>query len=441
MKKIALIFCVVLFIVSCKKEIDDFTLEEQAEIEEILTCDDCNIEIVKDESRLTQFNEAIGFTTVQSGKNTSSKSFDANGVSLMLLGQLETLSINYNGAEVILNPNHVATRGGRVAASYSLIGEPYSGAVDVLNIKDSYVDLEATLLTPDRDIDAIDFVGNKNNLVFGGGFDARKFYGGDYPSFFGKYKIQNSNGYFSIAEKNMFHSIFGNKLRSLKQINGITSGSGGGNSGVIFAFKENSETVIMQDSNETQGLFILDTSIEKTNNKYDFIALAFDNSTKDLKAFYYDIQDDIMNFSYVVTLGNFPNINVEAKHGLVVPKKEVLAVSLGSEGIGIFLIKTNSQGEKYAVLNDQVKSGILDPNNPNHVVNSFVKSGNNFYVAAGESGMYVIPYSNNKKEFGDSYSKVDFSDYGYFESVNSVAIYQDLLVVASTNGLSLFNVY
>lgn len=440
MKRLPFFLLSLFLVISCQKDVEDLTLE-QDQLEEALICDDCNIEIIKDENRLTRFNESINFTTIQSGKNISSKSFETNNVSLLLIGQLGTLYINHNGEEVMLNPNHVTTRGGRVAASYSLVGEPYSGAVDVLDIKDYYVNLEATLLLPDRDIDAIAFVNNKNHLVFGGGFDATKYYGGDHPSFFGKYKIQNSNGYFSIAEKNMFHSIFGNKLRSLKQINGITAGSGGGNSGVIFAFKENSETVIMQGSNETQGLFILDTSIEKNNGNYDFIALAFDNSTKKLKAFYYDIKNDVMNFSYAVTLGYFPNINVEAKHSLVVPKKGVLAVSLGSEGIGIFLIKTNSQGQKYAVFHDQVKSGILDPKNPNHVVNSFVKKGNNFFVAAGESGMYVIPYSNSQKKFGNSYSKVDFSAYGHFESVNSIAIYQDIIVAATTEGLSLFYVY
>ena len=441
MKKITLIFSVLLLIVSCEKYIDDIFLEE-AELEEALICDGCDIQITKDESRLTQINEDVIFSSVQQGKNISSKSFGGKEVSLELVAELAPLFIEYNGEQVMLNANHVTTKGGRIAASYSLRGEPYSGAVDVLNISSfNNAQLEATLLFPDRDIDAISFIESKNYLVFGGGFDAAKYYGGDYPSFFGRYQIKynKKSDIFSIAEKNVFHSLFGNKLRSLKQINGVTAGAGGGNSGVIFAFDEKSKTVIMQDSNETQGLFILDTSVEKRNKNYDFIAVAFDNSSKELKAFYYDIEDlkkNVMKFSYEVTLGVFPNMDVEAKHSLVVPKAGVLAVSLGSEGIGIFHIETDANGEKNAIFHQQVKSEILDAGNSDHVVNSFIYSDENFYIAAGEAGLYVMSYSKKNSEFDGSYSKVEFPP---DVSVNSIAKDKKDLVIATTLGLSLYS--
>ena len=77
-----------------------------------------------------------------------------------------------------------------------------------------------------------------------------------------------------------------------------------------------------------------------------------------------------MSFSYEVSLGIF-NINVEAKHSLTAIKRDWLAVSLGSEGIGVFKIETATEGDKGARLVQQFKSEILDPNKPDDVVNSF----------------------------------------------------------------------
>lgn len=436
MKKVKLLFSAfILFVVSCQKDSDVITEEELLEVD--LICEDCGIEITKDNTRLTQYDQVID---VKSNTNRSSKNLKSSmgAINLRLKATVDPLYIDYNGQRVLLNANHVVVKNRRVAASYSLVGEPYYGGVDVLSRPtDGPINLDGTLILPYRDIDAIDFLDGKN-LLFGGGFDAREYYGGDFPSFFGKYEIRynKKKDVFSLSEKQLYHSIFGNKLRSIKTINGIVTGSGGGNSGVIFAFNEKNNTIIKHNSNETDGLFILDTSIEKKNNKFKFVALAFNSETKELKAFYYDISKltDIMSFSYEVSLGIF-NINVEAKHSLTAIKKDWLAVSLGSEGIGVFKIETATGGDKSAHLVQQFKSEILDPNKPDDVINSFTYKSSVFYVAAGGAGIYIIKFKNNKLD--EDFGHVEFPE---GESVNSIAKSGDDLVIASTSGLSIYRV-
>lgn len=436
MKRITLFFgALVLLVMSCQKDLD-ITIEEEL-LEEDLICEGCGIEVTKDKTRLTQYNKIIEVQSI-AGKSSKTKK-DANTIFLELRATVDPLYIDYNGQQVLLNPNHVTVKNRRVAASYSMVGEPYYGGVDVLSMPENDIaNLDGTLILPHRDIDAIDFLGNKN-LLFGGGFDAREYYGGDYPSFFGRYQIRynKSTDVFSLSEKKIFHSMFGNKLRSLKTINGIVTGSGGGNSGVIFAFNEKNNTIIKHNSSETDGLFILDTSIEKKNNEYKFVALAFNSETKALKALYYNIskETDIMTFSFEVSLGIY-DINVEAKHSITAIKKDWLAVSLGKEGIGVFKINTDNLGEKSANLVQQIKSEILDASRPDDVVNSFTYRKGVFYVAAGGAGVYIIKFKNNKLD--EDFGHVEFPE---GESVNSIAKSDNDLVIASTSGLSIYRVY
>lgn len=434
MKKNLFFFSFLLLIISCEK---DYNSIEEESIEPDLVCEGCDISVTNEASRVTQYDQVINLA---SRGNKSSLSAKTNKISLRLKATVDPLYIDYNGVKKLLNANHVAVKSRRIAASYSLRGEPYSGGVDVISMpKGGHAKLLGTLVIPDRDIDAISFLG-KNNLLFGGGFDARKFYGGDYPSFFGQYKIKYNKRteVFSLREDQLFHSMFGNKLRSLKYMYGMVSGSGGGNSGIIFAYDEQTNTIIKNNSSETEGLFILDTSIERKGNKYDFIALAFDNDTKELKAFYYDIskQTNIMNFSYSVSLGTY-NMNVEAKHSIAVPKQGRLAVSLGSDGIGLFKIVTNENGVKYAVLSQQIKSEILDAGRPNEVVNSFTYKGGIFYVAAGEAGILIMPYNSTRNLISENFLQVEFP---VGISVNSIAKSDNNLVVATTEGLSIYTV-
>ena len=437
MKKITLVFSFMLLIVSCDKDVD--SIQEEEIFEEDLICEDCGIEITKDGTRLTQYNKVIDVAMSNSGK--FSKSSKENSIYLELKATVAPLYVNHNGQEVLLNANHVAVKNRRIAASYSLVGEPYSGGVDVISVpKNGAPNLDGTLVLPDRDIDAIDFADGKH-LLFGGGFDASVYYGGDYPSFLGRYQIQHNKktDVFSLSEKDMFHSIFGNKLRSIKTIQGIITGSGGGNSGVIFAFNEKTNTLIKHDSNETEGLFILDTSIEKKNNAYKFVALAFNNVTKELKAFYYDIskQTDVMSFNYEVSLGVFNSLNIEAKHSVTAIKKDWLAVSLGSDGIGLFKINTDNEGNKTVDLVQQIKDQILDPNKPDDVVNSFTFKSGVFYIAAGGAGFYIIKYNFKNNRLDDDFAHVEFSE---GNSVNGLAISGSDLVIASTTGISIYTI-
>mgnify|MGYP003635234308 FL=1 len=441
MKKIILLFSVLmLLVVSCEKDSDNIIDEEQ--VSEDLICEDCGIEVTKDNSRLSEYEQdvVINSVTGKTSKNTGvSKSSKVNGIRLRLKAIVDPLYVTHKGQEVLLNANHVAVKNRRVAASYSLVGEPYSGGVDVISVpRNGFPSLEGTLILPDRDVDAVDF-SDDNHLLLGGGFDAQVYYGGDHPSFLGRYQINyNKNtDVFSLKEEDIFHSIFGNKLRSIKTIEGVITGSGGGNSGVIYAFNEETNTIIQHNSAETEGLFILDTSVELDNNEYKFVALAFNNDTKELQAFYYDIskETDVMLFSYVVSLGTFNNINIEAKHSATAIKKDWLAVSLGSDGIAVFNIRTDSSENKTAFLVQQIKEEILDSNEPDDVVNSFVFESGVFYVAAGGAGFYLIEYDYQRNKLKTDFSHVDF---GEGDSVNGVAISGEDLVIASTKGISIY---
>ena len=432
-------FSMLLFFVSCQKDSDEIDVELQ--LEEDLICEDCDIEVTKDNTRISQFDEEIVIKSISGKSSKVSQSSILNNVRIRLRAIVDPLYVNHKGQNVLLNANHVAVKNRKVAASYSLVGEPYSGGVDVLSVPENgFPNLDGTLLLPDRDVDAIDFSDGKN-LLLGGGFDAQIHYGGDYPSFLGHYKINHNKktDVFSLAENNIYHSIFGNKLRSIKTIQGIITGSGGGDSGVIFAFNEKNNTLIEHKSGETEGLFILDTSIELHQNTYKFVALAFNNDTKELKAFYYDFskQTDVMTFSYDVSLGTFNDINIEAKHSVVAIRKDWLAVSLGNDGIGVFNIKTDNSGNKTADLKQQIKDEILNPNKPYDVVNSFVFKSGLFYVAAGGAGFYLIEYDFKKNKLKSDFAHVEFPS---GDSVNGVAISGEDLVIASTKGVSIYKI-
>lgn len=433
MKKTTLIFSILLMFFSCDKDSDSDNLSED------LTCEGCDIEITKEAARLTQYNQPVNLTSRRAIRKTARTTTETSDITLELKAKLEPLYITHQDQEVLLNANHVTVRSNRIAASYSLVGDPYSGAVDVLKTsKTDDINLEGTLLLPDRDIDAVDFIGG-SELLLGGGFNASVYYGGDHPSFFGRYKIKyNKNtDVFSLSEKQLFHSMFGNKLRSLKTISGIITGSGGANSGIIFAFDEKTNTVIKHETNKTEGLFILDTSIEKTNQTTRFVALGYNLDTKVLKALYFDISKatDIMSFSFEVTLGTF-DLDVEAKHSLSVIKKDWIAVSLGKEGVGVFKIGTDGEGEKTVSLNQQMKEELLDSNNPDEVVNSFTYQKGYFYIAAGAAGIYIIKFEKNKLD-DENFSQVEFPN-GI--SVNSIAKSDSDLVVATTEGLSIYSI-
>ena len=128
---------------------------------------------------MTLYNTIVNLsTTGTTGK--SSQTSKNSAVSIELKATLDPIYIDINGQNTLLNANQVAVKNKRIAASYSLIGEPYSGAVDVLSVdRSGNVNLDGTLVLPDRDIDAIDFI-STTNLIFGGGFDARVYYGSRY---------------------------------------------------------------------------------------------------------------------------------------------------------------------------------------------------------------------------------------------------------------------
>lgn len=435
MKKYLFLFSFLALIISCE---DDSNILTDESLDPDLICEDCDIDIVKDSNRLTQYNQIV--TLSESGVKAKNTTTSKNKkISLLLKAKLTPLYITHNGQEVMLNANHVTVIGKKVAASYSLVGEPYSGAVDILYApKGESVNLQGTLLLPHRDIDAVSLF-NSNILYLGGGFDATQFYGGDHPSFFAGYefKYNKKTEMLSLQENQVFHSVFGNKLRSIKSDKSIITGSGGGNSGIIFAFDENTNTLIKNESNETKGLYILDTSIEKRGDLYYFVAIAYNDSTKELKAFSYVIskQTDVMTLNYEVSLGIF-DLNVEAKHSLILPRKDVLVVSLGSEGMGVFKITIDGDNVS-ANLKHQFKSELLDSSEPNHVVNSIAYHGDMFYVAAGGAGIYVIPYLASESKFDENFYHVD-STPGI--SVNSIGRSEDELVVATTEGISIYTI-
>ena len=116
---------------------------------------------------MTLYNTIVNLsTTGTTGK--SSQTSKNSAVSIELKATLDPIYIDINGQNTLLNANQVAVKNKRIAASYSLIGEPYSGAVDVLSVdRSGNVNLDGTLVLPDRDIDAIDFI-STTNLIFGG---------------------------------------------------------------------------------------------------------------------------------------------------------------------------------------------------------------------------------------------------------------------------------
>ena len=95
MKKITLLFgALMLFVVSCHKDSDVITEEEL--LEEDLICEDCGIEITKDNTRLTQYDQVIDVkpNTNRSSKNSKSS---MGAINLRLKATVDPLYIDYNG--------------------------------------------------------------------------------------------------------------------------------------------------------------------------------------------------------------------------------------------------------------------------------------------------------------------------------------------------------
>ncbi len=427
MKKVTPIFLALLLTISCQK--DPINIVDEANS----NCTDCNIEITKDASRLELFDSNVNII-----KSTYSKSSKivADTIDLVLKAKLNPLIVNYNGREVLLNANHVAVRSNRVAVSYSIVGEPYGGAIDIIDIpKNKNVTLEGTLLIPDKDIDAVDF-DSRTRLMFGGGLNVDLFPNANSSSFFEYYSLKSQTKNpkdFNLKKLFSFTERFGNKLNSIKDLSGTLIGSGGGNDGTIFIYNKKEKKVFLDQSNLMSGLFIFDTSVTKQNGNNVFIAVAYNNNSKELKAFYYDINSKTsdLSFKYEVSLGNW-NLNVEAKHSIMAPKSNVLIVSLEQEGIGVFKLQ-ETNGIENASLVQQVKDEILDPNNPDEVVNSFSYYKRVVYAAAGAGGILILPYSNKRLKLSYEY-KVEVLG----ESVNSILRKNDNLVVGSTSGVWIF---
>jgi len=433
MRKI-LLFIVLIVVASCQKNaFNALNVNPNA----TSNCDSCNIQITKDSSRLQIYNQDVNLIQEQSKASKVAGSKVADTISLTLKAKLEPLTINYNGKDVLLNANDISVKSNRVAVSYSIVGEPYGGAVDIIDIpKNKDVNLEGTLLIPNKDIDAVDFDSRKR-LLFGGGLNVDLFPEALSSSFFEEYSLKSvarNTKDFNLKKLDEYTSKFGNKLNSIKSVGTYIIGSGGGQNGKLFVFNKKTGDVFLDNSNNMAGLFIFDTTIAVLNNKRYVIALAYDNNSKELKAFYFRlVSSSLMYYSYDVDLGNF-NLNVEAKHSIVSPQRNVLVVSLEQEGIGVFKIKEKNANHT-ATLNQQLKGEIVNPTNPDEVVNSFSYYRGVFYVAAGAGGVLIMPYKSKTKTLLYAY-KIPVPG----ESVNSTSRKDDNLVVASTSGVRIFKV-
>jgi len=427
-------FIVLIIVASCQKGvINDLNVNPIANS----TCDSCNVKITKDSNRLKVYNQTINLEQEQSKAGRIAGSKTADTLALTLKAILNPLTINYNGKDILLNANHVSVKSNRVAASYSIVGEPYGGAVDIIDIpKNKNVSLEGTLLMPNEDIDAVDFDG-RTRLLFGGGLNVDLFPEASSSSFFEYYSLNSitkNTKEFNLKKLKEYTSRFGFKLNSIKAMSGYVFGSGGGPGGKVFMFNKKTKNVSLDESFNTSGLFIFDTTIAKDGNKKYIVAFAYDQGLQEVKALYYSIlSKDQIQFSYEVNLGNF-KLNVEAKHTIISPKKNVLIVSLEQEGIGVFKVQEKN-GTHTATLHQQLKSKILNPSNPDETINSFSYNRGVFYVAAGAGGVLIMPYK----------SKIQTLLYAYKvpvpgESVNSTSRSDDNLVVASTSGVRILKV-
>ena len=431
MKRLTPVLIALFLVISCQKDNEDFV-----DITDVnANCEDCNIDITLDENRLELFNSDVNLVL---GKAALASKNDGDTLELVLKAKLNPLIIDYNGEEKMLNANHISVRNDRVAASYSIVGEPYGGAVDIIDIpKNKEVTLEGTLLIPDKDIDAVDW-DSRTKLMFGGGLNVDLFPEAESSSFFEYYSINGNTrnpDEFNLNRLETYSTRFGNKLNSLKDKYGFIIGSGGGSDGNVFIYNSNTKTVFQDDSNLLSGLYIFDTTIAKKGTKRFFVVVAYDASGQELKAFYFDInkQSYALSYMYDVSLGNF-NLNVEAKHSILAPRADALIVSLEQEGIGVFKIE-EIDGVKTAVLNQQLKEDILNQNNPDEVVNSFSASGGVLYAAAGAGGVLILRYKNTTTSLVYAY-KVEVPG----ESVNSTSRSDDNLVVASTSGVRVFKI-
>jgi len=426
MKKLLFTLSTLFLIISCQSE--GYLTDETED------CEDCDIEITKDESRLDILNQDISLLT---NTSTAQGKSAVDTIDLVLKAKLEPLYIDYKGENKLLNGNHVSITSRRLAVSYSIVGEPYGGAIDIIDIpKNGDVFLEGTLLMPDKDIDGVTLFG-RTKLLFGGGLDVDVFGDASSSSFMELYKLNskaNNVKDFKLIKQSEHTSRFGNKLNSIKAVsNGNIIGSGGGNGGKIFRFNVSGKVMAIDNSAVMDGLYILDTSLQwlSASNSY-LVALGYDNASKELKAFYFKVgnKSSELEYEYDVSLGNW-NLNIEAKHSLIAHRKSnVLMVSLEQEGIGVFKV---SKADKTAVLYQHLKSEILDANNPDEVVNSFSYSSGVLYAAAGAGGILIMPYQWKKSTLKYSY-KVEVPG----ESVNSIIKSDSNLVVASTSGIRIY---
>ena len=422
MKQLKLLVLVLFLIVqACQKDDSNFNGDQN-------NCEDCNFSYVKDENRLEIVNSSI---TLQD-KGITSRTGET--LELNLKAILAPLTIDYQGEETLLNANHVTVRNRRVAASYSIVGEPYGGAIDIIDLPNNKnPSLEGTLLIPDKDVDFVEW-NSRTKLLFGGGLNMATYPEAASASTFEYYGINDTRktGEFSLTRIKEYNEHFGNKLNKIGKVNGKIAGSGGGSNGSIFVYDKNSNQIYKDESGMMTGLYIMDFTQAKNGSENKMAVMAYDNTSKELKLFYYKVKSKELVYDFNVSLGNW-DLNIEAKHSIRSPKKDILFVSLEQNGVGVFEIGEDN-GEKTATMIQQVKDDMLDPSNPDEVVNSFSYSNKKLWVAGGAAGVLILNFNTNTNILEYKF-QVEVPG----ESVNSILKNGDNLVVASTSGVRIFD--
>jgi hypothetical protein len=157
-------FLAISFFISCDNN-DDTSKDNQSK--------ENNIEINND---LTSLNNRLDLTNsgvITISNNSTSKSLNSNQSSDLPLVQIAEVNPPTDSNGRTLQANHVAVNGNYAYVAYTMRGDAYSGAIDVIDVSDPYKPkLITSALIANTDITALTY--SNGNLIIAGATDIDK---------------------------------------------------------------------------------------------------------------------------------------------------------------------------------------------------------------------------------------------------------------------------
>ncbi len=351
-------------------------------------------------SRLTIVDEPVALDTSLQDGNLAKPAI--NPVSLTLLAEVDPPTVNGEP----LQATDIYIKSNKAYVSYSMIGEPYLGAVDIFNVRDEEdPELISSMIFTDSDVNGLTY---KSNYLYLAMATSRS--GFDSPAVVEKVRLRHDQ---LTDETETFDvpswaatdvEVSGNHLF-------VTSGADGGH-----------VTVIKLSNDEVEFSYPVEDARGIDTDGDEVVVVA--GTPARVVIFDYDSAELLNDFT-------FSGANIPFSKSTIEVFRRKAVVALGDGGTQIICLDDGSVIETIdpPVVED------LDP--AVTVTNAVTTSGKSLYISDGEAGVYVAwsqdRLSSNNCDVDDLQMIGNFR-FGDLQSVNAVKVKGRYLFIAGGLG-------